>query len=153
MPQPLPSRDRYGWLNYLQFFTSSRWSDLFGFCRYDFVPNSESGVTFVAQVIGVWISAGGMVLDERQPDRLMTGTLKVVFARRVWRQRVPGAVQQAPVGVVERFDEEFTLAGVFGVAGRFVVDKQYLKGHENRYRVKFIYIGALRSRSCICIKE
>jgi len=60
--------------------------------RHDFVPNTKSGVAFVAQVIGVWINAGGMVLDERQPDCLVTGTLKVVFARRVWRQRMSGAV-------------------------------------------------------------
>jgi len=106
-------------------------------------------------VISVWINAGGMVFDERQPDRLVTGTLKVVFARRVGWQRVPGAVQQAPVGVVERFDEELTLAGVLGVAGRFVVDKQYLKGRNNRSRVKIIYIGTLRGRSRMhkkCVK-
>jgi len=59
-------------------------SDLFGFRRYDFVPNPESGIAFVGQVIGVWIDAGRMILDERQPDCLVTGTLKVVFARRVW---------------------------------------------------------------------
>jgi hypothetical protein len=98
-------------------------SDLFGFRRYDFIPNPESSVAFVAQMIGVWIGAGRMVLDERQPNRLVTRTLKVVFARRVWWQRVSGTVQKAPVGIVERFDEEFTLTSVFGVTGRFVVDK------------------------------
>jgi len=40
---------------------------------------------------------------------------------------VPRTIQQSPVGVIEWLDEEFTLAGIFGVAGRFVVDEQYLK--------------------------
>jgi len=130
-------------------------SDLFGFRRYDFVPNLESGVAFVAQVIGVWIGAGRMVLDERQPDRLVNGTLEVVFARRVWRQRMPGAVQQAPVGVVERLNEELALAGVFGVAGRFVVDKKYLKGQNNRCRVKYgvIHIMILRDSRVVRKKK
>lgn len=78
-------------------------------------------------MVRVRIGAGRVVLNERQPDRLVDGTLEVVLARRVRRQRVPGTVQQSPVGVVERFDEELALAGVLGVAGRFVVDEQYLK--------------------------
>lgn len=103
---------------------------LFGFRRHNFVPNPESGVALVAQVIGIRIDAGRVILDERQPDSLVAGTPEVVFARRVWWQRMSGAVQQAPVGVVERIDEELALAGVLGVAGRFVVDEQYLKRQD-----------------------
>lgn len=102
-------------------------SNLFIFRRHDLVPDPESGVALVAQVIRVGIGAGRVVLDERQPDRLMAGTLEVVLARSVRGQRVPGAVQQSPVGVVERLDEELALASVLGVAGRLVVDKKYLE--------------------------
>lgn len=82
-------------------------------------------------MVRIGIGAGRVVFDERQPDRLMAGSLKVVFARSVWRQRVSGTVQQSPVGVVERFDEELALARVLGVARRFVVDEQYLKNDRN----------------------
>lgn len=69
-------------------------TDLFVvFRRHHFVPDSESRVALVAQVIRVRVGAGRVVLDERQPHRLVAGPLEVVFARRVGRQRVPGAVQ------------------------------------------------------------
>lgn len=77
-------------------------------------------------MVRVRVRAGRVVLDERQPHRLVDGALEVVFARRVRRQRVPGAVQQSPVAVVERFDEELALARVLRVAGRLVVHEQHL---------------------------
>lgn len=87
-------------------------------------------------MIRVGIGTGRVVLDERQPDRLMAGTLEVVFARRVRWQRVSGTVQQSPVGVVERFDEELALARVLGVAGRLFVDKEYLKNGKGGKKIK-----------------
>lgn len=99
---------------------------LSGFRRHDFVPYPESSVTFVTQMICVRIGAGRMVFDERQPDRLMAETHKMIFARRVGRQRMSGTVQQSPVSVVERPNEKLALARVFRVARRFVIDEQYL---------------------------
>lgn len=84
-------------------------------------------------MIGVRISTGRVVFDKRQPNRLMTETLEVIFARRVGRQRVFGTVQQSPVGVVERLDEELALTGVFRVTGRFVVDEQDLERRAIRF--------------------
>lgn len=109
-------------------------------------------------MIRIRVGAGRMILDKRQPHRLVARTLEVVFARCVWGQRVPGAVQQTPVGVVERFDEELALARVLSVAGRFVVDEQYLgkrqvniwlghlvyhmgKLHENTLKITNIEVG------------
>lgn len=95
-------------------------------------------------MIRVRIGAGRVVLDERQPHRLVAGTLKVVLARRVRRQRVSGTVQQSPVGVVRRSDEELALARVLGVAGRFVVHEQYLR---TRIDIVIIYrLGGARVR-------
>lgn len=93
----------------------------FRFRRHDFIPNPKSGVATARQMIGVRVGAGGVVLDERQPDRLMAKALEVVFARSVRWQRVSGAVQQSPVGVVGWRDDELALARVFCVALRFVV--------------------------------
>lgn len=103
--------------------------DLFRAGRYDFVPNAQPGVALIAQMVRVRVRAGRVVLDERQPHRLVDGALEVIFARRVRRQRVPGAVQQTPVAVVKRFDEELALTRVLRVAGRLVVHEQHLWHH------------------------